>query len=229
MPTVHRLEQLVADIHRDVDADEAMRWVARLVAWDRYQGSADIAEAADYVAEQARRVGLVDVEVLDFPADGRTSWWTYTAPGSWTPRSARLWIGDGPPTLSYPAQPYGLAAGSAAADLPAAPLALAEQPRWPAGAVVLVDSPERLGPGLFARLRDERAKGFCVATHPDRPDQVGRVELPVGGPLFGFSVTPAQLEGLRASEVARMGLVAAAWAGIADRSAEATGLERIRD
>jgi c-di-GMP-related signal transduction protein len=39
----------------------------------------------------------------------------------------------------------------------------------------------------------------------------------------------AQLEGLRASEVARMGLVAAAWAGIADRSAEATGLERIRD
>jgi c-di-GMP-related signal transduction protein len=39
----------------------------------------------------------------------------------------------------------------------------------------------------------------------------------------------AQLEGLQVSDIAQMGLVAAAWAGIADRSAEATGLERIED
>ncbi|MFC1442617.1 DUF4910 domain-containing protein [Streptacidiphilus sp. N1-10] len=200
MRTVHRLEQLVAELHREIDADRAMRRVARLVAWDRYQGSADIAAAADYVAAEAERAGLVDVEVLDFPADGRTSWWTFTAPGSWTPRSARLWIGDGPPLVAYPDQPYGLAAGSAAADLPAAPLALAEQGSWPVGAVVLVDSPERLGPGLFARLRDEGAKGFCVVTNPDRPDQVGRVELPVGGALFGFSVTATQIELLRTAQ-----------------------------
>ena len=38
-----------------------------------------------------------------------------------------------------------------------------------------------------------------------------------------------RLEGLQVLDVAQMGLVAAAWAGVADRSAEATGLERIED
>ncbi|MBN3754602.1 EAL domain-containing protein [Paraburkholderia sp. Tr-20389] len=37
------------------------------------------------------------------------------------------------------------------------------------------------------------------------------------------------LDGVQVSDIAQMGLVAAAWAGIADRSAEATGLERIED
>ncbi|MBN3767298.1 EAL domain-containing protein [Burkholderia sp. Ac-20365] len=39
----------------------------------------------------------------------------------------------------------------------------------------------------------------------------------------------AKLEGLQVLDIAQMGLVAAAWAGIADRSAEASGLERIED
>ena len=39
----------------------------------------------------------------------------------------------------------------------------------------------------------------------------------------------AQIEGLQVRDVAQMGLTAAAWAGVADRSAEAAGLERIED
>jgi c-di-GMP-related signal transduction protein len=38
-----------------------------------------------------------------------------------------------------------------------------------------------------------------------------------------------QLPPLTVSEVAELGLTAAAWAGVADRSAEAKGLERIED
>jgi c-di-GMP-related signal transduction protein len=38
-----------------------------------------------------------------------------------------------------------------------------------------------------------------------------------------------RLEGLHVHDIAQMGLVAAAWAGVADRSAEAAGLERIED
>jgi hypothetical protein len=190
------LSTLVGEVHRAFDADEAMRWVARLAGWDRYQGSAGIAGAADYVAGEAERVGLTGVEVLSFPADGRTAWWTFTAPASWTPRAARLSVAGRPPLVSYPEQPYALAAGSAAADQEA-PLALPEEPGWKPGAVVLVGSAAELGPELFARMRAERAAGFCVVTHPDREDQVGRVELPGGGGLFGFSVRPAQLAALR--------------------------------
>jgi c-di-GMP-related signal transduction protein len=39
----------------------------------------------------------------------------------------------------------------------------------------------------------------------------------------------AELAPLTVREVAELGLVAAAWAGVADRSAEAKGLERIED
>ncbi|QMU77874.1 DUF4910 domain-containing protein [Streptacidiphilus sp. PB12-B1b] len=192
------LGALVGRVHREIDAEEAMRRVARLVAWDRYQGSAGIAAAADYVAGEAERVGLTGVEVLSFPADGRTAWWTFTSPAPWTPRAARLWVAGRPPLVRYPEQPYALAAGSAAAD-GEAPLALPQEPGWKPGAVVLLGSAAELGPELFARMRQERAAGFCVVTHPDRDDQVGRVELPPGTGLFGFSVRPGQLAGLRAA------------------------------
>ncbi|WP_406475558.1 DUF4910 domain-containing protein [Streptomyces sp. NBC_01615] len=186
---------LVGGIQQAIDADEAMRWVARLVEWDRYQGSAGIAEAADFVAGEAERVGLADVEVLSFPADGTTAWWTYTAPSSWTPRAAHLSLNGRPLLVSYPEQPYALAANSAATD-GEVPLALPQEPGWPPGALVLVGSAAGLGPGLFARMRAEKASGFCVTTHPDRPGQAGRVELPGDSALFGFSVFPAQLDEL---------------------------------
>ncbi|WP_328744031.1 DUF4910 domain-containing protein [Streptomyces sp. NBC_00285] len=189
------LSGLVGGIHQRIDADEAMGWVARLAEWDRYQGSAGIAEAADFVAGEAERVGLADVKVLSFPADGRTAWWTYTAPSSWTPRAAHLSLNGRPPLVSYPAQPYAIAANSVAVD-GEVPLALPRDSGWPPGALVLVGSAADLGPGLFARMRAEKARGFCVTTDPDRPGQAGRVELPGDSSLFGFSVFPAQLEEL---------------------------------
>lgn len=109
------LTDLVAGIHHGIDADEAMCWVARLTEWDRYQGSRGIAAAADFVAGEAERAGLAGVEILNFPADGRTSWWTFTAPSSWTPRSARLSLPGRTALVDYPTQPYTLAAHSAAA------------------------------------------------------------------------------------------------------------------
>ncbi|MGP4009064.1 DUF4910 domain-containing protein [Streptomyces sp. 4N124] len=189
------LNGLVGGIHQRIDADEAMGWVARLAEWDRYQGSAGIADAADFVAGEAERVGLADVEVLSLPADGRTAWWTYTAPCSWTPRAAHLSLNGLPSMVSYPAQPYALAANSAATD-GEMPLAVPRDSRWPPGALVLVGSAAGLGPGLFTRMEAEKASGFCVTARPDRTEQAGRVELPGGSSLFGFSVFPAQLDEL---------------------------------
>ncbi|MFD5074799.1 DUF4910 domain-containing protein [Streptomyces sp. NPDC058371] len=198
-PGLADLTGLVGGIHQDIDAREAMRQVARLVEFDRYQGSSGIAAAADFVADEAERAGLADVEVLSFPADGRTAWWTFTAPAAWTPRGAHLSVVGGPPLVTYPAQPYALAANSAATD-GRAPLAVAQDPKWPPGAVVLVPSAADLDGELFARMRAEGASGFCVTTHPDRHDQVGRLELPATSGLFGFSVLPDQLDELRNAE-----------------------------
>ncbi|MFF3415870.1 DUF4910 domain-containing protein [Streptomyces sp. NPDC002698] len=187
------LADLVAGIHHGIDADEAMRWVARLTEWDRYQGSAGIAAAADFVAGEAERAGLAGVEVLSFPADGRTTWWTFTAPSSWTPRAAHLSVPGRPALVDYPAQPYTLAAHSTAAHTEA-PLVRAQDDGWPPGAVVLVSSAARLDAKLHARIRHERAIGFCVSTGPDRQEGAGRLELPGGSALFGFSVVPGQMD-----------------------------------
>ncbi|WP_053847852.1 DUF4910 domain-containing protein [Streptomyces sp. NRRL B-24085] len=189
------LSGLVGGIHHEIDAVEAMGWVARLAGWDRYQGSAGIAEAAEFVAGEAERVGLADIEVLSLPADGRTAWWTYTAPSSWTPRAAHLSLNGAPPLVSYPAQPYALAANSAAAE-GEVPLAVPQDSRWPPGALVLVGPAAGLGADLFTRMQAEKARGFCVTVHADGIEQSGRVELPGGSCLFGFSVLPAQLDEL---------------------------------
>ncbi|MEU4170767.1 DUF4910 domain-containing protein [Streptomyces sp. NPDC026665] len=187
------LAALVAGIHDGIDADEAMCWVARLTEWDRYQGSAGIAAAADFVAGEAERAGLTGVEVLNFPADGRTAWWTFTAPSSWTPHTAHLSVPGRPGLVDYPAQPYALAAHSAAAHTEA-PLVRAQDDGWPPGAVVLVPSAARLDAKLQARMRHERASGFCVTTGSGRQGGAGRVELPGDSTLFGFSVLPDQMD-----------------------------------
>ncbi|MET7981770.1 DUF4910 domain-containing protein [Streptomyces sp. NPDC005281] len=190
------LTGLVAGIQHDIDADEAMRWVARLTEWDRYQGSAGIAAAADFVAGEAERAGLAGVEILNFPADGRTSWWTFTAPASWTPRFAHLSVPGRTALVDYPAQPYTLAAHSAAAN-GEAPLVRARDDGWPPGAVVLVPSAAGLDGKLFDRMREERASGFCVTTGSERNDgAAARVELPSHSSLFAFSVVSGQMDAL---------------------------------
>lgn len=212
---MNRWDREVADLYGQIDAAAAMEHVRRLTAFDRYQGSAGIAGAAAYVADEARRAGLVDVEVWQLPADGRTAWWTFTAPAPWTPRSAALTLpatAAAPETTltSYPDRPYSLAAGSASTKPGAPPLQLADaaHPRWPPGALILVPDPALLGPDLYARLRRERAAGIAVLTLPGRPGRVGRLELPAGAALFGFSLDTRQFAALRAA--ARAGIRARA-------------------
>jgi len=209
------LTELVTELYHELDIDDAMRVLTELTNFDRYQGSAGIAAAAEFVAGEAAKAGLIDVEILRFPADGKTNWWTFTAPASWTPRSASLSILGEPALVTYPADPYSLAANSAATNTLAGngkprafPIAEATEPAWPPGALILAESISSLGPDLFARLRAERAAGFAVVTHPDSPGHVGRVELPPDSGLFAFSIDPERFADLR--RAARAGLRVAA-------------------
>src|SRR5262245_32432605 len=77
---------------RAVPIDDTMGYLARICAYDRYQASRGIGQAAEFVAETARAIGLSDVRIERFPADGRTSWWTFQAPVSWTPTTACLTV-----------------------------------------------------------------------------------------------------------------------------------------
>ena len=76
--------------------DDIMGHVARVSAHDRYQASLGLERAAEAVAAAAAAAGLQDVGVQRFAADGRPQWWTFRAPVSWTPLTARLAVLAGP-------------------------------------------------------------------------------------------------------------------------------------
>jgi len=200
------LADLVAAVHAEFDADAAMADVAAVSGHDRYQASAGIKAAAEYVAARAEAAGLADVAVLSFPADGTRRWWTYRAPLPWTPVRASLSC-DGTVLIRYPEQPYTLAANSAGTP-PGGRTARCV--RWsavrdgadPAGALVIVDAP-----AVLAAIAGPLTSAGAVAVAADalggladrEPGQVGRIELPAGSALSAFSLTQDQLARLAAA------------------------------
>src|SRR5262245_61677880 len=200
-----RLAELVAGIHDGFDTGAAMADVAALCTHDRYQASAGIHAAAQYVARRAEEAGLAEVTVHAFPADGGRHWWSFRAPRSWTPLRARLTVG-GTDLVSYPAHAYTLAAYSAPTPRGGAAVTVR---RWSdvdgragddlTGTLVVLDTP--VAPATtIGRLMAAGATGMVadpLGGRPDRgPAQVGRLELPPGATMAGFSVTPAVLRRL---------------------------------
>lgn len=202
-----RLAPTVQTLYTAFDVDAALRDVVELVRHDRYQASAGIHDAAAYVAEAAARAGLVDVEILRFPADTAVRWWTFQAPAGWTPRRAVLSLVHGATIqrelVAYPRQPYSLAAYSAPTPPRGVTAPLARLSRGAgrdllAGAIVLADDPGVAWSRAVALAEENGALGLAVSTGRDAEEaagagHVGRVELAAGSPLFAFSVTEAHM------------------------------------
>jgi hypothetical protein len=195
-----RLAELVGALYEAFDPDQAMADLYALCSHDRYQASAGITAAADYVADRARAAGLADVTVLSFPADGARRWWTYRAPWSWTPVRASLAV-DGTALVRYPDQPYSLAAYSAATphggrSLPLVRFSAVRAGADPRGALIVADEPVSLGvlagPMAAAGAVAVAIDPLCGLAHR-APGQVGRLELAAGSGLAAFSVTAGQL------------------------------------
>ncbi|GAA2422348.1 M28 family peptidase [Streptomyces glaucus] len=196
----------VESLLRAVPAEDVMDHVARLSSYDRYQASLGLERAAGMVADAAEAAGLTDVTVDRYAADGRPQWWSFRAPVSWTPLTARLTVHPGkdtgaPPVLraDHAEQPFTVATYSA--PTPAggvtAPLVrlTGTEPPGPglAGAVAVVDRAAFVRGSLLAELTAAGALGL-VTDAPwkgaDDDQHPGRIELPPDSALFGFSLTP---------------------------------------
>ncbi|MFE5867730.1 M28 family peptidase [Streptomyces roseifaciens] len=212
--------------------DDVMDHVVRVSAHDRYQASLGLERAARLVAEAAEAAGLEDVGVERFPADGEPQWWTFRAPVSWTPLGARLTVHAGPGTdapavlhTDHAEQPFAVATYSAATPeggvvAPLVPVR-GDDPVGAAvsGAIALVDRAAFVRGSLLTELTAAGALGI-VTDAPwkgtEGAPHVGRIELPPGSALFGFSLTPAMFR--RAGAAAERGAVARAEVTV-DRSA----------
>ena len=196
---------LTAHFLRAVDPAEMVTHVERVSERDRYQASRGIEEAAALVAEAAQAAGLDDVALDRFPADGRTHWWSFRAPRSWTPIRARLEVGGSDPravVIDHGRQPFSVATHSAGTppDGIAARLVVVHDAgglELVSGAIAIVPRASFTGGALEARLARAGALGFATdgpcgldATGREQP---GRIELEPDTGLFAFSVTSHQV------------------------------------
>lgn len=200
------------DLIRDLLAETDIEWVigrlGSIAELDRYQGSLGLVRAAELVAEEAERIGLRDVVLRHYPADGKAQWWSFQAPMAWTPTRAELHVtvsGSTAFTLDHAASPMAVATYAAPRTARAVPL-VRFLPNTPsselAGALVVVDREWFYRGDLLDQLTAAGAIGF-VTDAPARENFRGRIELPINTGLTAFSLTGTEQR--TAIEAARLG------------------------
>lgn len=84
-------ESAVRAIAGELSGTAAKRTVQALTLHHRMRGSRGFHAAADFVASEARRFGLAEVQVLSFPADGEIFYGTQRSRPAWDADFAELW------------------------------------------------------------------------------------------------------------------------------------------
>ena len=115
-------EAAVAALATEVSGDTAKRNLEGIVQFHRERGSRGFHSAAVLVAERARAYGLAEVEILQFPADGKIFYGTQRSRPAWDVESAELveLAGSRRITIaSYASEPIVLAEDSESADVTA--------------------------------------------------------------------------------------------------------------
>jgi hypothetical protein len=120
-------EEQVSALAQELSGETAKRNLEGIVQYHRQRGSKGFHAAAELVAERARAYGLSDVEILQFPADGKIFYGPQRSRLPWNADFAELWElrKDGgtwkPAQLvaSYEAIPVSLAEDSESADVTA--------------------------------------------------------------------------------------------------------------
>jgi hypothetical protein len=90
----------VAALANELSGETAKRNLEVIATFHRQRGSREFHSAAELVAERARAYGLSDVQILEFPADGKIFYGTQRSRPAWDAESAELVeIVDGDPSL----------------------------------------------------------------------------------------------------------------------------------
>jgi len=77
-------------VRDELSGSIAKSYVSQISQYHRIQASTMFRDAALYVVEELRSMGIRDAEILHFPADGRQKFWTHASTLGWEVRSAEL-------------------------------------------------------------------------------------------------------------------------------------------
>lgn len=113
-------EPVISALANELDGDRAKRDIEVFAQLHRMRASEQFHRATEHIAAELRRAGLTDVEVLRFPADGKTMFGTQKSRPAWDAEFAELWD-QGTRIASWESMPLVLAqdsdSGEVTADL----------------------------------------------------------------------------------------------------------------
>jgi len=84
-------EKDVAALANELSGETAKRNLEVIATFHRQRGSRGFHLAAELVAERARAYGLSDVQILEFPADGKIFYGTQRSRPGWDAEKGKLW------------------------------------------------------------------------------------------------------------------------------------------
>jgi hypothetical protein len=90
--TESQLERVIREIRIEVKPDQAMEYMRRVYATDRWFTFPKFQETAQYLKDRMTAIGLSGVEMIDTPADGTSQFGYWTMPLAWDVKQARLEI-----------------------------------------------------------------------------------------------------------------------------------------
>ncbi len=79
-------------VKNELSGQIAKSYVAQIARFHRVQASTMFHEAAEYVRDTIRSIGLKDARIEQFTSDGAAKYWTWVSPVGWEVKTAELYL-----------------------------------------------------------------------------------------------------------------------------------------
>lgn len=202
-------EKVLRALNNEISGELAQDYIRGIARFHRLQPSRGYTLAAEWVADQARKLGLADVQIEKYPADGQVSYFMQKSSPAWDVEFAELWIvsPQEEKLTSYAEIPVSIAIGSTTCDVEADLVFVGEGTSPDDYEHADVKGKVVLASGFIdavARLAVDRYGALGVVTintrfADDEPDNVSTLRLSrVRTPTFGFGLSHRRGEALKA-------------------------------
>ncbi len=200
--------QVLRTLNNEISGELAQDYIRDIARFHRLQPSLGYSQAARWVAEKAKSIGLSEVQIERYPADGQTYYFMYPTSPAWDVEMAELWIVKPleEKLTSYAEIPVSIAINSQSCDVEAELVFVGEGTSAQDYEKVEVKDKVVLASGpidAVANLAVDRFGARGVVTinmrlADDEPDNVSTLRLRTKTPTFGFGLSRRRGEALKA-------------------------------
>ncbi|UCE41497.1 MAG: DUF4910 domain-containing protein [Candidatus Aminicenantes bacterium] len=195
-------------LNNEISGELAQDYIRHIAHHSRLQPSRSYRQAAEWVAEQARKFGLSDVQIEEYPADGEKYYYMYKSSPAWDAEFAELWVVEPyeEKLTSYAEIPVSLAITSQSCDVKGELIYVGEGTSSKDYENIDVREKIVLADGYIGTVADLAvdqygALGVVVINTRyahDEPDNVSSIRLRTKNPTFGFGLSNRRGEELKA-------------------------------